>query len=171
MGDVELPNGATPIAGPLRDELLNPLAAAATVAIQEVARTEAVLNATFGTSTPLEFGQRSAAINVNCASGGGCLVLSVSDEAARELASRVLAGQNATIDAALIDDCLGEIANVIAGQGKALLYGTSWHYTFGTPTKASGAGRAELFTPHAEWYILQFASNVGPLYLQVAAIS
>lgn len=168
MGTDELPEHATPIDSQLYDELLNPLAAAVAVAFQEVAKTEVILHASFCLSTAPHDGDRSASINLNLPAGRGYLVLSVSASAADELANRILADQNATLDSSLIDDCLGELANVIAGQGKAMLYGTAWHYTFGTPRVAASSELPPDTSGDANWYILHFQSDVGLLSLQVA---
>jgi CheY-specific phosphatase CheX len=54
----------------------------------------------------------------------GLLVLSFPDRTAAAITERVLADAKEEIDETLVRDCVGEIANVIAGQAKTLLAGT-----------------------------------------------
>ena len=171
MMDVDLPPGAQPVDGAMQSEFVAPLAEAAGVAFREVAGSEIFLQTAFRISTPVDFGDRSALIELTFPSGPGALVLSVTDTAAQALASRVLAGQELTLDGPLVDDCLGEISNVIAGQGKAMLWGTDRHYTFGTPRVASGPGRAALFGSRLNWIVLRFQSDLGLISLQITEVT
>ena len=171
MAQFELPAGARPVGDEVRDQFLAPLTEATAIALREVAATEVSPGPAFLTTKPLDFGERSALIALNFPSGTGALVLSVPENAAAELATRVLAGQEVVVDALLINDCLGEIANVIAGQGKAMLYGTQCHYTFGTPRTASGPGRVSLFDGRPEWLVLSFQCELGTIFLQFAGVT
>lgn len=171
MEQFDLPAGARAVENEIRAQFLAPFTDATAVSFREVAATEVFPGPALLTTKPLDFGQRSALIDLNFPSGTGALVLSVSEPAAGVLATRVLAGQDVAIDALLIDDCLGEIANVIAGQGKAMLYGTERHYTFGTPRVASGLDRASFFEGRAEWYVLSFQSELGMIFLQIADVT
>ncbi|MFN0165193.1 MAG: chemotaxis protein CheX [Bryobacteraceae bacterium] len=171
MPQFDLPAGARPIGDEIQNQFLDPLIEATLIALREVAATEVSPGPAFLTTTPLDFGERSALIELGFPSGTGALVLSVPEAAAHPLATRMLTGQDVVIEALLIDDCLGEIANVIAGQGKALLHGTVWHYTLGTPRVASGLGRSPFFEGRLEWFVLSFLSEFGILFLQVSVVT
>ena len=169
MAQFDLPAGASPLGDDTREGFLAPLTEATTIALREVAATEGSPGPAFLTTTPVDLGMRSTVIDLNFPSGTGALVLSVPEAAAAEFASRVLAGQDVVIDAPLVDDCLGEITNVIAGQGKAMLYGTQWHYTFGTPRVASR--RVSPFEGRSEWLVLSFQCELGTIFLQVSGVT
>ena len=66
-------------------------------------------------------------------SAPGAMVLGFPEQTASALAGRILSGVTAVIDGQLIRDCVGEIANVIVGQAKAMLAGTSYHFAFSVP--------------------------------------
>jgi chemotaxis protein CheX len=66
------------------------------------------------------------------------LVLSFPEATAAALAVRMLAGVTETPDDSLIRDCVGEMANVIAGQAKAMLAGTPYRFAFSVPRIVAG---------------------------------
>jgi CheY-specific phosphatase CheX len=62
----------------------------------------------------------------------GTMTLVLSSDTASQLAARYLPdGTQLTHE--MIDDVAGEFANVIAGQAKTILKGTTYHYTLSTP--------------------------------------
>jgi CheY-specific phosphatase CheX len=86
-------------------------------------------------------------------------------QVAKELARRVFASSGAELDDAMVPDCVGEVANVIAGQAKTLLVGTAQHFVFSTP---------EVMPPvfpnaAAERTVIRFISEIGEflLYLRL----
>jgi CheY-specific phosphatase CheX len=93
----------------------------------------------------------------------GYLVLSCPTAVAAELARRVLGDASATLDAAMIRDCVGEIANVIAGQAKTRLYGTPHHFNLTPPT----FGGEIPPSANAERWVLSFSSDVGEFAVHV----
>ncbi len=171
MAQFDLPAGARPVGAEILDQFLASLTEATTIALREVAATDVSPGPVFLSTSPVDVGQRSEWIDLNFPSDPGALVLSVPEAAAAVLATRVLTGQDVVIDSLLIDDCLGEIANVIAGQGKALLYGTEWHYTFGTPRAAAGPDRSASFQGRSDWLVLSFQCELGTIFLQVAGVT
>ena len=68
------------------------------------------------------------------------LVLSFPAQTAAALAGRVLAEVAQAPDDDLVRDCMGELANVIAGQAKTLLAETPYQLLLATPSILSGAG-------------------------------
>lgn len=123
---------AQPIADELRERLLGPVLEAVTTALREVAMTEATEGTSYRTAPHQLRGELIAYLELS-SSAQRCLALGFSRDTAASLARRVLAETMSNPDAPLIDDCLGELANVSAGQAKALLHGTPWQFTFGTP--------------------------------------
>jgi chemotaxis protein CheX len=96
----------------------------------------------------------------------GLLVMSFGTQAAEALAARVLAEVHEEVTPALVRDCMGEITNVIAGQAKALLKGTPYHFTFSAPVVVAAAD----FNPSAASLgalVLTFDSAVGGCALQL----
>jgi CheY-specific phosphatase CheX len=68
----------------------------------------------------------------------GVLSIAASADVAFRLAQRYLPTESKITDD-LVDDCLGELANVIAGQGKTALKGTPYHFMLSTPVVARPA--------------------------------
>src|SRR5262249_27972559 len=58
------------------------------------------------------------------------LILRFSRQTATAFAQRILDNANVELGDSLVQDCVGEIANVIAGQAKTLLAGTPHQMTF-----------------------------------------
>lgn len=63
----------------------------------------------------------------------GELLLELAEPSAVKLAARYLP-PDTQLAADLIDDTVGEFANVIAGQAKTVLKGTPFHFSLSTPT-------------------------------------
>jgi CheY-specific phosphatase CheX len=93
------------------------------------------------------------------------LVLSATDSSAQELARRMLPDAKEG-DNTLIRDCLGEIANITAGQAKALLHGSPYHFTFSTPLTLTG-NEKELIPQAGECLAIELQSEIGPFALQL----
>ena len=58
-------------------------------------------------------------------------------------------------------------ANVIAGQAKALLAGTPYHFAFSTPSVMTGADREIWPRPGSECLVIAFDSDVGEVVLRL----
>ena len=141
------------------EPLLDPLIAAATLTLAEMAQTTLEVRAVSRSRPAPTLG--TIDVGVNLTSGpGGSLVLSVPEATAATLAGRVLAGVAAAPDHDLIGDCMGELVNVIAGQVKALLAGTPYHFTFDAP-RIAGADRP------GDGLAITFQSDAGALSLQL----
>ena len=167
MADAEVPFGAIWIDSHFRESLIE----AAVVAFREVARTDVIPISCDRASKSSDITHRTAFIELTFPAGRGLLALGVSDAIAVALARRVLAGEVSVIDGDLAADCLGEIANVIAGHGKALLSGTDGHYVFGTPKIFAGPAPATPFGPSLDWHTLVFQSDLGEITLRVAVVN
>lgn len=139
---------------------LGVFAAAAETVLREMAGLDAAARPTAAADPPhCEAQLVSAVIPLG---GEGYLVLCLPRPAASALAVRVL-GVTAEPDGGMTRDCVGEVANVIAGQAKALLRGTPGHFRFSTPVVADGppavpAGGAEAVV---------FDTAVGEIHMSV----
>jgi CheY-specific phosphatase CheX len=70
------------------------------------------------------------------------------------------------LDPAMVADCMGEIANIIAGQAKALLHGTPNHFVFSTPTVTLGEQKM-VFKDKMTSLVIAFECEQGPFALQL----
>jgi chemotaxis protein CheX len=139
------------------DELVGAFAAAVPFAVREMAGVEVAPKNPRPATDADGFADVSVAVRLTTAGGEGRLILSFSQGTAAALARRVLAGVVGDADQAMIRDCMGEVANVVAGQAKALLYGTPSHFTLSTPTVLSDGAAG---VPEGTW-VIGFDSDVG----------
>jgi chemotaxis protein CheX len=96
------------------------------------------------------------------------LLLRFPERTAAAIAQRVLADTEVELNESLIRDCIGEIANVIAGQAKTLLAGTPYRLTFSLPEVVVG----KHLLSHPEWsrecLVIAFRSDLGEFSLGLA---
>jgi len=129
--------GAQSVTPVIREQLLEPFITATRAALGEMASTDVVVRAVCQNPGPHVLGDISAVLRLTSATQG-TLVLSFPERTAAALAGRILASVSAEPDEQLIRDCVGEIGNVVAGQAKALLAGTPYHFTFSLPRVVPG---------------------------------
>ncbi len=152
------------VAGAVRDPLLESFISAADMTLREWATTDVVVRAVYQHGRHQTFGEVAAVIPLLSAPEES-LVLSCPEPTAATLAGRILARPVEELDDALIRDCLGEIANVVAGHAKALLAETPYRFTLSTPRSL---GRAETgSTPARDCLIAAFGSDAGDFALQL----
>ncbi len=144
------------------DDLVGPFSEAVAVALREMAGVESFLMEAHSTSEPVGFGDVSAVLRLG-GNGEGFLILSLPQQTAEALARRVLAETLTEMDADMVGDCMGEVANIVAGQAKTLLYGTPRHFTFSAPTVVHGLPSV----PHAQRWVATFQSDTGEFVLHV----
>ena len=149
-----------------RDQLLEPFIAAACVALREFAGTEATVRAAYRQTSPQTCAELAAVIRLS-REPGGILALGCSRPTAAALAGRILTGVTQELDEALIRDCLGELANVIAGQAKALLAGTPYHFAYAPPSVVSGADPRIQPSSESDCVVIAFGSDVGDVVLRL----
>jgi chemotaxis protein CheX len=116
----------------MRDQLREPFVAAVSAALGEMAGVEAVARA----DDPKEHAELSGGISAVVELQSevvGPLILRFPAATATALTARILAGVTDAVDSGLVRDCVGEIANVVAGQAKAMLAGTAYHFVFAVP--------------------------------------
>jgi chemotaxis protein CheX len=121
-----------PIGGEIRDALVEPFIAAARAALGEMAGAELVVQAVYQSKMHRALGDIAAVVELK-SSTGALLVLGFPQRTAAGLTQRILAGLTQQLDDNLIRDCVGEIANVVAGQAKAMLGGGPYRLSFSIP--------------------------------------
>lgn len=158
--------GGQPVDETIRTQLLEPFVAATYTALSEMAATEAIFQQAIR-AREIHFRGDVAAV-IELESGGEKrLVLDFPQVTAAALTKRILDGVAAEIDDGLVRDCVGEIANVVAGQAKVLLAETPHHFSFSVPKVVfDGASNCDL-APDQACYMISFNSDVGEFTLQL----
>jgi CheY-specific phosphatase CheX len=137
------------------ESLRQVFAESATEALRVMAEIEAV------PSGPSTIEDSGVVATIDLVGGAkGRLVLAFPSSVAQEVARRIL-GQT-TVAPAMVDDCIGEVANVVAGQAKARLFGTPAHFNLSIP-RVTNHFEAPLNGDVA----IDFVSDVGPFSLRV----
>jgi chemotaxis protein CheX len=98
-----------------------------------------------------------------------CVVISLPMNTARGMAERVLGDVREPIDDRIILDCIGELANVLAGQVKSLLATSPYHFSFSLPKVTRGPDSDALAHLGHKCLRMLFNSEVGEFALQVIA--
>jgi chemotaxis protein CheX len=143
-------------------ELVEAFAESVPPALREMAGVEAVVGESRPAARGDALGDLSATVRLTAADGESRLVLCFPERTAAELARRILAGTTDAVTPDLIADCMGEVANVVAGQAKALLFGTASHFTLSTPVVRTGLTDAV----DGGW-VIRFGSDAGEFALHL----
>ena len=162
----EMPWAARPVSQQDRDQVVEPFSAAACLALREFAGTEASVRAAYRQTPAPTLDDLTAVIRLTSAAAGA-LAVSCPRPTAAALAGRILTGVTQEPDEALVRDCLGELANVVAGQAKALLAGMPYHFTYSPPLVGPGADLELLPNPESDCLVIAFATDVGDLVLRL----
>jgi len=156
--------GGEPISAEMREMLVDPFITATSAALGEMASTEVSVQAV--SRGPVRHPSESICAELKFISGiEGALVLIFPEQTAEALAKRVLTGVSIELSNELIRDCAGEIGNVVAGQAKALLSATRYHFAFSLPRVVDFE---DFQPPHAlDCLAAAFNSDVGRFALQL----
>jgi chemotaxis protein CheX len=127
-----IPESAEPINQEVQDQIVEPFVQAVQAALSEMAGTEVMVQSVYRSRRHSRLGDIEVAIDLT-SSEPRVLVLSFLHKTAANLAGQMLPENAAELDENLIRDCMGEIANVVAGQAKSLLAGTPHQFTFSLP--------------------------------------
>src|SRR4051812_33120886 len=125
-------------------------------ALREMAGVDAVVRASRPADATDLGADLVAAIGLRMADGEAWLELCLPGRTAEELARRILAGAVDPLTPDLVRDCMGEVANVVAGQAKALLFGRRSHFALSTPIVRAGGPDGGT----AGW-VIRFESEAG----------
>lgn len=148
-------------------QLVDALVAATCTALGEMAATEAILQKAVLTTCLQLRGDFAAVIRLQ-SQAEKVLVLDFPRPTATALTARILDGVATVIDDGLLRDCVGEIANVIAGQAKALLADTPYQLSFSIPEVIVGGPAALALASSAGCHIIEFATDIGGFSVQIA---
>jgi CheY-specific phosphatase CheX len=157
---------AGPTAVEVRDNFVAPFLAAACSALGEMAGTEVVAQAVAPSQMAPPFGDIAVVVRLLSVAEHR-MVLRFPLNTATALAGRMLAGATQDIDEALVHDCAGEIANVIAGQAKATLAGTQYHFNFALPVVMPGDSPELLPDEATEGWLSVLRCESGQFSLQL----
>jgi chemotaxis protein CheX len=160
--------GSQPVSEAIHDLLVEPFISATTVALGEMAGASVVVQMVCQKELRQTLGDVSAIVRLKSASSDqGLLVFDFPTPTAASLAAKVLAEVGEELREDLIRDCMGELANVIAGQAKALLAGTPYQFVFSTPMIFVGVGQELPCPPDWPCLIVACSSDHGDFALQL----
>jgi len=143
------------------DELLEPFIEAVTTTLREMAGADVVVRDSFRADGDQGLADVTAVLRL-IAGTEGRLVLSFPWGTAAALARRVLADSGGELSEEMMRDCVAELLNVVAGQAKALLFGTPRHFTLATPTILT-----EVPIDTGGRLVVRFGSDVGEFNLHL----
>jgi CheY-specific phosphatase CheX len=138
------------------DELVEAFSAAVPFALRELSGVDAVIREASHATAAGTMAEVAAVVPLALAHGEVHLILSFPQRTAEELAQRILAGTAVSLTTDLVRDCIGEVANVVAGQAKALLVGSPSHFSLSTPNVRPGAEADK-----AGGQVIRFESDAG----------
>jgi CheY-specific phosphatase CheX len=154
------------MAAVLPPEVVRAFNSAAITALQELAQVEASSEwLSPSTDAPMPGPIVAASVRLE-RPFPGMMTLFLSATSASQLAARYLPEGTVLTDE-LIDDVAGEFANVIAGQSKTILKGTSYHYTLSTPVVSRAANFEQLPAGANARFAARFDSELGCLLLRI----
>jgi chemotaxis protein CheX len=151
-----------PVDAEIRSDLLDQFITATQVALAEMTGKQVSPQAIYRSARYHPQGDLAVVVEMQLATEG-TLVLAFPRSAAAALACQMLGSATPHVSEELVCDCLGEIANVVAGQAKAMLADTAYRFTFSLPRVMAsaefqqGSGRDRL--------VVEFASDLGEFSL------
>jgi len=162
--------GESPVVGEIH--LLEPFIAATRAAVGEMVGGEIGVRKMVRTVVHHAFGDIAAVIGLSkkgdvTAASPGSLALSFPQRTAAALAQRILTGTTIEMDQKLINDCMGEIANVVAGQAKALLAETRYQFVFALPPTVVDAREFQP-QPGLDCLLVGFTTDHGEFAMQLS---
>jgi chemotaxis protein CheX len=140
---------------------------ATTVALAEMANTEVAVREVCHATLVEPWGDIAAVVGIKSMTKG-LVVFSVPKQMAAAIAERVLGNVREEVNDTLVRDCLGEIANVIAGQAKTLVAGTPYQLTFSLPDIVVADQTASKPDRARGCLVVFFHSDLGEFTLRLA---
>jgi chemotaxis protein CheX len=154
-----------PVAGAIRDELVEPFIQATTVALGEMAGVEVAVQSVSRVAGSKPSGDICAVVQLQ-STIESVVVLCFAQSTATALARRILDEVATEPDENLVRDCMGEVANVISGQAKAMLAGTPYQLTFALPEVMNADDLASR-APGLSCVVATFHSELGDFALEL----
>jgi CheY-specific phosphatase CheX len=131
-------SGGRPVAGAIDDQLALPFVEAIRVAFLEMAGIEVAMRGLFRIGLPIACDL--ATIVELAATPPMALLLGFPERTAAALTAAILRDVNVPRDKTVVQDCVCEIANVVAGHAKTALAGTHCRFTYSLPRIAETSG-------------------------------
>jgi chemotaxis protein CheX len=125
--------------------LLNPFIAATLECLKQMAGVKPERKRVFVKTDPLMHGDVCGIIGMTNGITGSCVV-SFPDALAKRIVARFLGEDEKTINASMIEDGIGEVANMVAGGAKRKFADTDYRFNISTPTVVHGEP-VKLFNP------------------------
>jgi chemotaxis protein CheX len=155
-----------PVVAQIREQLVEPFTQATQATLEAMAGISVTVRSVYQKTDYIMFGDISAVIGL-MGPPEGSMVIGFPKQVAEALASKTLAGAVDEIDDDMVRDCMGEIANVIAGQAKGLLENSPYHFTLSTPTIVAGLNHEIRHKPGMPCLVVAFGSDLGDFALQL----
>jgi CheY-specific phosphatase CheX len=149
-----------------REALLGPFLEAVAVALREMAGIEPVVRGCHRAPRCQPSGDTSVVLPLKAARPLA-LVLTFPGPVGTALARRILAEAAQEPSPELIADCLGEVANIAAGQAKALLHGTPHAFALTLPRVLSAEAQESSLPQGQECLFAEMGSELGDFTLQL----
>jgi chemotaxis protein CheX len=147
------------------EECLEPFVSGVSVSFEVWANTVVVVQGISRQAPAGPCGDLAAVLKLQ-AGLDGSLVLHFPKPTAVALARRIFTDVTEEVDDMLVRDCLGEMANVVAGQAKALLSQTPHRFAFSTPTVVAEE-ELRMARPQ-ECLTILFGSDLGGFTVQLS---
>lgn len=125
--------------------LLNPFISAALDCLRQMAGAKPERKRVFVKTDPTMHGDICGIIGMTNGITGSCVV-SFPDALARRIVARLLSEKEESISAAMIEDGIGEVANMVAGGAKRKFADTPYRFDITIPTVVHGEP-VKLFNP------------------------
>jgi len=125
--------------------LLNPFISAALDCLRQMAGAKPERKRVFVKTDPTMHGDICGIIGMTNGITGSCVV-SFPDPLARRIVARLLSENEDTISPAMVEDGIGEVANMVAGGAKRLFANTPYRFDITIPTVVHGEP-VKLFNP------------------------
>ena len=125
--------------------ILNPFISAALECLKQMADVKPERKRVFLKTDPLMHGDICGIIGMTNGITGSCVV-SFPDQLAKRIVARLLGDNEATISAGMVEDGIGEVANMVAGGAKRKFVGSPYHFDISVPTVIHGEP-VKLFNP------------------------
>lgn len=146
------------------DDLVEAFTAAVPFALREMAGVEVVVCES-GPATPdRPAADLTAVVGLSAADSKWRFALTASNATAGALTRRVLVGATDDVSFDMIRDCLGEVANVVAGQAKTLLVGSPNHFMLSVPTVTAGG-----IADEAGGWVIRLESDAGAFAVHLSS--
>jgi chemotaxis protein CheX len=159
-------NAAAVSADDAHRHLLDPFIAAACAALGEMAAADVTVKSSHRAASFRTLGDVSAVLTLSGAMDG-FLVLDYPMATAAAFAGRILAGATEKLDDVLIRDCMGEIANVVAGQAKATLADPAGPLVFSVPRVTAAGDDCFRPPPELECLVVDLQTGQGDFFVQL----